>query len=99
MADVTTGGARKVRRTRGRKWMVTRAKVLQSNPLCVACQAKGRVEAATEIDHIKPLFKGGTDALDNLQGLCGTCHADKSAQESGKRRTTAFGVDGWPLEG
>lgn len=78
--------------------MAIRARVLQANPLCVMCQAKNKVEVATEVDHIKPLFKGGTDAFDNLQGLCSTCHADKSAQESGKQRVTAFGVDGWPLE-
>lgn len=79
--------------------MAIRARVLQANPLCVMCQAKNKVEVATEVDHIKPLFKGGTDAFDNLQGLCSACHADKSAQESGKRRATAFGLDGYPVEG
>lgn len=89
---------RKIKRTRGRRWMAIRARVLQANPLCVTCQGKGRVEVATEVDHIKPLFKGGTDAFDNLQGLCSACHADKSVKESGRRRAKAFGVDGWPLD-
>lgn len=35
----------------------------------------------TEIDHIKPLWDGGDNALDNLQVLCFKCHREKSAQE------------------
>lgn len=34
-----------------------------------------------EVDHIKPLFSGGSNDLDNLQALCNLCHARKSAQE------------------
>ena len=33
------------------------------------CEAKGRVSVAEEVDHIIPLFKGGVDEWENLQGL------------------------------
>jgi len=42
---------------------------LQEHPLCVMCEAKGRVSVAEEVDHIIPLFKGGADEWENLQGL------------------------------
>ena len=34
-----------------------------------------------EIDHMIPLFKGGTNDLDNLQALCKDCHAGKTGGE------------------
>lgn len=55
--------------------------VLTTNPLCVACEAKGRTVLATEVDHRIPLFKGGTEDVENLQGLCHACHVDKTKTE------------------
>jgi len=45
--------------------------------ICEICK-KAR---ATEVDHIRPVSSGGTDDLDNLQGLCADCHAKKSSNE------------------
>jgi 5-methylcytosine-specific restriction endonuclease McrA/uncharacterized C2H2 Zn-finger protein len=39
-----------------------------------------------DLDHMIPLFKGGSDAIANLQALCVPCHRAKSAGE----RTTAM---------
>src|SRR6185295_6255611 len=72
-------------RTRGRKWMGIRAQVLSANPLCVHCLQQGRTSAATEVDHIVELADGGTDAWDNLQGLCTPCHQAKGKAESKRR--------------
>lgn len=83
-------------RTRGRTWQRIRAQVLFDEPLCRACMACGRVTAAAEVDHIKPLHAGGTDARENLQALCASCHADKSAAELGHERREVVGLDGWP---
>ncbi|EJG27017.1 HNH endonuclease domain protein [Acinetobacter baumannii IS-123] len=47
------------------------------------CRAVGRVSPATDVDHIKAKAFGGTDDPDNLQSLCGTCHKEKTAKESG----------------
>ena len=57
--------------------------MLQANPLCVVCEAKGRITVATEIDHIVPLHKDGPDTPDNCQQLCGACHQAKTAQDMG----------------
>jgi len=75
-----------------------RASVLSANPLCAKCSERNRITAATEVDHIVPLHKGGTDDLDNLQSLCHDCHAEKTAAEQGKRRKPEIGLDGWPVE-
>lgn len=38
--------------------------------------------AATDLDHKKPLWKGGSDIdPENLQAGCGPCHAAKSSDE------------------
>ena len=77
--------------------MQTRRAVLLRDPLCVECLAHNYTTEAVEVDHIKPLAKGGTDALDNLQGLCKTCHDDKTVREKGHRRKPRIGADGWPV--
>jgi 5-methylcytosine-specific restriction protein A len=62
-------------------WQGARRAVLMHEPLCRPCTAAGRVSAATEVDHIIPKARGGTDDLDNLQPICDACHARKSAAE------------------
>ena len=57
-----------------------RAQVLSADPLCQACKQFGRVELATEVDHIVP-HKGDPVkfwALSNLAGLCSACHSAKT---------------------
>ena len=83
-------------RTRGRKWMAMRSLFLASNPLCVACKKTGRITLATEVDHILPLFKGGTDDLENLSALCAEHHREKTNQDLGYRASKRVGVDGVP---
>ena len=39
-------------------------------------------ERALEVDHIVPRKHGGTDGLENLQGLCWRCNAEKRASDS-----------------
>jgi 5-methylcytosine-specific restriction protein A len=36
---------------------------------------------ALEVDHIVPLALGGTNALENLQTLCGLCHRIKTRED------------------
>jgi len=45
------------------------------------CAICGEVKDHTQIDHIVPLWNGGTDKVDNLQVLCYECHKKKSADE------------------
>ncbi|MEV6399611.1 HNH endonuclease signature motif containing protein [Streptomyces sp. NPDC051907] len=39
--------------------------------------------SAVDIDHIKPLAKGGEDVDANVQVLCKTCHKVKTAEDFG----------------
>jgi 5-methylcytosine-specific restriction protein A len=74
-----------VERLSGRRLQERNARILETHPLCVCCQAKGIVRAAVQVDHRIPLHLGGTDSDDNLQGLCKKCHDEKSAQEARDR--------------
>ena len=44
---------------------------------CRRCGRAGKLE----IDHRRPLWKGGGNELENLQALCRDCHIDKSRAE------------------
>lgn len=67
------------------RWERARKAFLQANPLCVAAQRRGRVEAASVVDHIKP--HQGDHGLfwdaSNWQPLSARAHARKTARESG----------------
>lgn len=78
----------------GAKWQKERAAFLKANPWCsgyglVGERVFGEIVAerpcynlATVVDHIIRKNKGGTDDMDNLQGLCEECHNRKRADES-----------------
>jgi 5-methylcytosine-specific restriction protein A len=69
----------------GGRWQRARRAYLQTNPLCVACRAEGRVAAATVVDHIVP-HRGDQDLFwdeTNWQALCIEHHNVKSAREGG----------------
>jgi len=71
--------ARKQKTRSARPWRRKRAEVLARQPFC-ACGA-----AATEVDHIVPVEDEGTDADENLQGICNRCHRSKTAGEVSRR--------------
>lgn len=61
------------------RWRKVRLMVLRANPICQHCNEY----AATEVDHIVPLSKGGSRlAMDNLQALCKSCHSKKTRAEN-----------------
>lgn len=87
-------------RLSGRKGQERRARWLSGQPLCVVCAAMTppRVTLGTDVDHIRPLAKGGADDESNLQTLCSECHQAKSILDRGhkprpKSRVT-FTADG-----
>ena len=80
----------------GGRWQRARLHFLMAHPLCVMCKAKGRYEAATVVDHIKP--HEGDEVLfwdtANWQPLCKPHHdSDKKLIEYGRERLT-FDADG-----
>jgi hypothetical protein len=70
-------------RIRGARGVEIRRLFLSRNPLCVKCQEQGRIRAATEVDHVKPLHAGGADTDANKQALCKDCHRAKTNTEQG----------------
>jgi len=46
---------------------------------CAVC--KKVLDYTYEIDHVIPLFKGGTNEMNNLQALCRSCHGKKTITE------------------
>ncbi|GAB3282555.1 hypothetical protein GCM10027347_58850 [Larkinella harenae] len=63
------------------RWQKFRLAFLRKHPLCIACQKKGIVTAATDVDHVVPhrgdpiKFWAGP-----FQALCKPCHSAKTAR-------------------
>lgn len=67
------------RKSIGRKPLsrILSARVLsRDNFKCLACDRSAE-ETELQIDHIVPVFYGGTNDIDNLQTLCPECHRIK----------------------
>ncbi|KQP20560.1 hypothetical protein [Pseudorhodoferax sp. Leaf267] len=66
------------------RWQQARARHLRNNPLCTMCEAAGRVELATVVDHHIP-HRGDQELFwreSNWRSLCVTHHSsDKQRQE------------------
>jgi len=82
--DQARGSAAK--RLYGHRWRKARAAYLRRHPLCVICEAAGRVTASTTVDHIIP-HKGDRALFwdrTNWQALCKPCHDSKTATDDGR---------------
>ena len=55
---------------------------------CLRC---GEPQTRFVKDHITPIYQGGSDAIDNLQPLCGSCNSSKGPDR------TDYRPDGWLL--
>lgn len=80
-----TSGQTAAQRGYGYKWQKAREGFLRSHPLCVMCEAEGRVTAATVVDHKTP-HRGDKSLFwdkSNWQSLCATHHSrDKQREEA-----------------
>jgi 5-methylcytosine-specific restriction enzyme A len=85
-------------RLTGRAAVVRRQRFLEAQPLCAHCEARGFVIAAVEVDHIVPLFKGGADDIENMQGLCRPCHDKKTRDDLGWSMSKECDVNGLPKD-
>lgn len=63
----------------GAEWRRIRDQVLAEEPVCTICRAA----PSTDVDHIRPLRAGGTNARSNLRGTCHSCHSSKTVREDG----------------
>lgn len=81
-------------------WLRLRKNILTAHPLCQECQKEGRIEAATEVHHVRPVEEA-VSYMDkrqrmydphNLQALCHACHVKvhtaigRSGREATKKR-------------
>ena len=64
-----------VERGYGGEWLKLRKEFLSEYPDCAICGAP-----ATDVDHIIPRVRGGSDDVDNLESLCHACHSRKTAR-------------------
>jgi 5-methylcytosine-specific restriction enzyme A len=71
------------RRGYGPRWRRARAAYLARHPLCVRCQAEGRIEPSTTVDHIVPHRGDQTLFWDeaNWAAMCKRCHDAKTTRE------------------
>ena len=53
-------------------------KIVASNQKWVCGHCKELLDYTYEVDHIIPLFRGGSNQLNNLQALCRNCHGKKT---------------------
>ena len=62
----------------GRPGRRRREALLHRDPVCAT---PGCFAPSEQMDHVVPLFEGGAESEDNMQGLCAPCHAAKTAGE------------------
>lgn len=92
--------ARGSRHERGydNRWAKIAEQVKREEPLCRPCHKRGIARATTQVDHIVPKAKGGSDDRANLQGICDDCHKAKTAREQGALLRTGCDASGMPTD-
>lgn len=69
------------------KWYKLRARIMERDEhLCQTCLKDNIYTPASQVDHITPKFKGGTDDPSNLQAICKKCHDKKTRLEAQEAR-------------
>jgi len=86
----------------GSRWVKLRERILKRDRyLCQCPDCEGgrkRVRVASEVDHIVPKAKGGTDAERNLRAVATDCHRKLTMLQTGKTPKVRIGIDGWPVD-
>ena len=81
-----------------RRWRKRRAEHLRLHPLCVYCEARGVVRAASIADHIEPHRGDPIKFRGPLQGLCPPCHSGAKAELEATGRLRGHDRTGAPLD-
>lgn len=69
----------------GPQWRKIRNRYAKKHPLCERCLKEGRLTPMTEVHHILPVNRGGSNDESNLMSLCHSCH-EKIHIELGDRK-------------
>lgn len=75
----------------GYAWQQARARYLEAHPLCVMCEAEGKVTLAGVVDHKTP-HKGDESLFwdeGNWQSLCKRHHDTDKAEQEGRHKARA----------
>ena len=64
----------------GSAWSRISYKYRGEHPLCEVCLSKGIAVESELVHHKIPIAEGGTNAEDNLQALCNSCHSKIHAE-------------------
>lgn len=90
-ADARQAKALQLRSTA--RWQRLRKLFLDAHPFCAHCEERGIVRSAAQVDHVTALRRFHVDAMvdacfdeANVQGLCTSCHAAKTARENAQDR-------------
>jgi len=72
-----------VERKRGYAGVLDRRRIRARDcDLCQECKRQGRTTIGHPVDHIVPLWSGGTDDDANKETLCNSCHDKKTRSEA-----------------
>jgi len=75
-----------VERVRGWRGVKDRNRVRERDcGLCQQCKRDGKTSVGAAVDHIIPLWKGGSDDDGNKELLCTPCHDAKTTREATER--------------
>lgn len=69
----------------GSQWRKIRNRYAKKHPLCERCLKEGRLTPMSEVHHILPVKRGGSNDESNLMSLCHSCH-EKIHIELGDRK-------------
>tara|TARA_B100000131_G_scaffold256870_1_gene251710 strand:+ start:129 stop:497 length:369 start_codon:yes stop_codon:yes gene_type:complete len=79
---VYTNGLKNYKKREVKRYVsVKNKKIVASNQKWNCNICKNMLDETYEIDHIRPLYKGGTNNIINLQALCPNCHRKKTIMD------------------
>ena len=79
---VYTNGLKNYKKREVKRYVsVKNKKTVASNQKWNCNICKNMLDETYEIDHIRPLYKGGTNNIINLQALCPNCHRKKTIMD------------------
>lgn len=82
------------------RWRRIRARQLEARPLCLSCQARGRVVPATVCNHTDKASKATEEGFfaGPFSSLCAPCHDGGEQKAESAGYTAEADDDGWPTD-
>ena len=79
---IAKAGTGTKRLTGNSRYAVVKRFARENPQVCAACQKVGLVSFGDDLDHIVPLWQGGSESDSNRQWLCRAHHKEKTAEEA-----------------